>query len=108
MLPGLGGRLWSLRDTVAKRDLVFTNGRLEFANFALTGAWFAGGIEWNLGSTGHSTTTSRPVFAERAVQPWNRTADLGVGTYPRPGVLGGPADAGRPSVAAGLRPGPQS
>jgi hypothetical protein len=63
LLPGLGGRLWSLRDLVADRDLVFTNRRLQFANFALTDAWFAGGIEWNLGSTGHSTTTCRPVFA---------------------------------------------
>ena len=57
VLPGLGGRLWSLRDRVADRDLVFTNGRLQFANLALTDAWFAGGIEWNLGSTGHSATT---------------------------------------------------
>ena len=62
VLPGLGGRLWSLRDLVADRDLVYTNQRLQFANFALTDAWFAGGIEWNLGSTGHSATTSRSVF----------------------------------------------
>src|SRR5438046_5740376 len=54
VLPGLGGRLWSLHDLDAGRDLVFTNQRLQFANLALTGAWFAGGIEWNLGSTGHS------------------------------------------------------
>src|SRR5918995_4064219 len=46
VLPSLGGRLWSLRDRVADRDLVFTNRRLQFANFALTDAWFAGGIEW--------------------------------------------------------------
>ena len=85
MLPGLGGRLWSLRDLVAERDLVFTNGRLQFANFALTDAWFAGGIEWNLGSTGHSATTSRPVFAGSVpssrgaalrIWEWERTRDL--------------------------------
>jgi hypothetical protein len=85
VLPGLGGRLWSLRDRAAQRDLVFTNGRLQFANFALTDAWFAGGIEWNLGSTGHSTTTSRPVFAGRVpssrgvalrIWEWERTRDL--------------------------------
>ena len=63
VLPGLGGRLWSLRELVADRDLVFINRRLQFANFALTDAWFAGGIEWNLGSTGHATTTCRQVFA---------------------------------------------
>ena len=85
VLPTLGGRLWSLRDLLTDRDLVFTNQRLQFANFALTDAWFAGGIEWNLGSTGHSTTTSRPVFAGSVpssrgtglrIWEWERTRDL--------------------------------
>ena len=85
VLPSLGGRLWSLRELVADRDLVFTNRRLQFANFALTDAWFAGGIEWNLGSTGHSATTCRPVFAGRVpsargaalrIWEWERTRDL--------------------------------
>ncbi len=85
VLPGLGGRLWSLRDLAADRDLIFTNRRLQFANFALTDAWFAGGIEWNLGSTGHSATTSRPVFsgsvpsnrgAVLRIWEWERTRDL--------------------------------
>jgi tetratricopeptide (TPR) repeat protein len=85
VLPTLGGRLWSLRDVVSDRDLVFSNRRLQFANFALTDAWFAGGIEWNLGSTGHSATTSRPVFAGSVpsnrgtvlrIWEWERTRDL--------------------------------
>ncbi|HEX6757640.1 MAG TPA: DUF5107 domain-containing protein [Propionibacteriaceae bacterium] len=85
VLPRLGGRLWALRDLRADRDLVFTNRRLQFANFALTDAWFAGGIEWNLGSTGHSATTSRPVFAGSVpssrgaalrIWEWERTRDL--------------------------------
>jgi Domain of unknown function (DUF5107) len=85
VLPRLGGRLWSLRELVADRDLVFTNRRLQFANFALTNAWFAGGIEWNLGSTGHATTTCRPVFigsvpsdrgAALRIWEWERTRDL--------------------------------
>ena len=85
VLPGLGGRLWSLRDLAADRDVIFTNGYLQFANFALTDAWFAGGIEWNLGSTGHSATTSRPVFtgnvsssrgAALRIWEWERTRDL--------------------------------
>jgi hypothetical protein len=85
ILPGLGGRLWSLRDLVDDRDLVFNNPRLQFANFALTDAWFAGGIEWNLGSTGHSATTCRPVFAGSVssdrgaglrIWEWERTRDL--------------------------------
>jgi hypothetical protein len=85
VLPGLGGRLWSLRELVADRDLVFTNRRLQFANFALTDAWFAGGIEWNLGFTGHATSTCRPVFAGSVssyrgaalrIWEWERTRDL--------------------------------
>jgi Domain of unknown function (DUF5107) len=85
VLPGLGGRLWSLRDLANDRDLVFSNRRLQFANFALTDAWFAGGIEWNLGSTGHATTTSRRVFAGSVqstrgaalrIWEWERTRDL--------------------------------
>jgi hypothetical protein len=85
VLPSLGGRVWSLRELVADRDLVFTNRRLQFANFALTDAWFAGGIEWNLGSTGHAATTCRPVFAGSVssnrgaalrIWEWERTRDL--------------------------------
>ena len=95
VLPGLGGRLWSLRELVADRDLVFTNRRLQFANFALTDAWFAGGIEWNLGSTGprgHHVPTG--LRGQCVVQPRSCAADLGVGTHPRSGVLSRPADAG--------------
>ena len=108
MLPGLGGRLWSLRDLEAERDLVFTNRRLQFANFALTDAWFAGGdrVEPRLHRPlGHDEPTC--LRGQRAVQPWSRPADLGVGTHPRSCVLGRPADAGRPSVTARLRPRPQ-
>ena len=85
VLPGLGGRLWSLRDLAVDQDLLFTNRSLQFANFALTDAWFAGGIEWNLGSTGHSATTCRPVFtgsvsssrgAALRIWEWERTRDL--------------------------------
>jgi Domain of unknown function (DUF5107) len=85
VLPSLGGRVWSLRDLTVNRHLVFCNQRLQYANFALTDAWFAGGIEWNLGSTGHSATTSRPVFAGSVsssrgaalrIWEWERTRDL--------------------------------
>ena len=85
VLPQLGGRVWSLRDLATGRDLIFANPNLIFANLALTGAWFAGGIEWNLGSTGHAGTTCRPVFAgavetERGpllrLWEWERTRDL--------------------------------
>ncbi|GAB3488550.1 DUF5107 domain-containing protein [Flexivirga lutea] len=85
VLPGLGGRVWSLRDLRDDRELVLVPARLRFAGFALTDAWFAGGIEWNLGSTGHATTTCRPMHAAVVDSPtgqglrlweWERTRDL--------------------------------
>ncbi|GAB3434823.1 DUF5107 domain-containing protein [Phycicoccus ginsengisoli] len=85
VLPSLGGRVWSLVDHTRGRELLFVNPRLRFANFGLTDAWFAGGIEWNLGSTGHSTLSSRPVHAAVVEGPdgpvlrlweWERTRDL--------------------------------
>jgi hypothetical protein len=85
VLPTLGGRVWSLHDAPRGRELLFRNPVLQFANFGLTGAWFAGGIEWNLGSTGHTTLTCRPMHAAVVAGPggdvlrlweWERTRDL--------------------------------
>lgn len=85
VLPSLGGRVWSLRDLDHDRELLFVNPVLRFANFGLTDGWFAGGIEWNLGSTGHWTLSSRPLHAARIATPtgdglrlweWERTRDL--------------------------------
>ena len=85
VLPTLGGRVWSLHDLRADRELLLVPQRLRFAGFALTDAWFAGGIEWNLGSTGHATTTCRPMHAAVVDSPtgqalrlweWERTRDL--------------------------------
>jgi hypothetical protein len=85
VLPTLGGRVWSLVDHTRDRELLFVNPRLRFANFGLTDAWFAGGIEWNLGSTGHTTMSTRPVHAAGVDGPdgpvlrlweWERTRDL--------------------------------
>ncbi|MGW2222422.1 DUF5107 domain-containing protein [Nonomuraea sp. NPDC001684] len=85
LLPGWGGRLYSLvhRD---HGELLYRNPVLQPANFGLTGAWFSGGVEWNSGSTGHTTLTCRPVFAGEAEGPdgtpmvrvweWERTRDL--------------------------------
>jgi tetratricopeptide (TPR) repeat protein len=85
VLPTLGGRVWSLVDHGRDRELLFVNPRLRFANFGLTDAWFAGGIEWNLGSTGHATTSTRPMHTAVLDTPlgpvvrmweWERTRDL--------------------------------
>jgi tetratricopeptide (TPR) repeat protein len=62
-LPELGGRLWELFDKNAGKHLVHTGGAIQFANLALRNAWFAGGIEWNIGTRGHSPTTCSPLHA---------------------------------------------
>lgn len=64
-LPQLGGRLWSLYDKKNGKDLVYCNDSVKFANLALCNAWFAGGVEWNLGIKGHSPYTCRPLFAKK-------------------------------------------
>lgn len=63
VLLDLGGRLWSLRDLRDQTELLHTPGVIQFANLALRNAWFAGGVEWNLGVTGHWPLTCEPVSA---------------------------------------------
>lgn len=60
-LPQLGGRLWELRDKASGKELLHTQEKIQFANLALRNAWFAGGIEYNTGTRGHSPTTSAPL-----------------------------------------------
>jgi hypothetical protein len=64
-LLGYGGRLWSLTHRPTGRELLFRNPVLQPANLALRDAWFAGGVEWNLGATGHWPLTCSPVHAGR-------------------------------------------
>jgi hypothetical protein len=60
-LPSLGGRLISLFDKTQNRELLYENKTVQFANLATRNAWFAGGIEWNIGQYGHSCFTSSDV-----------------------------------------------
>ncbi|NLG92003.1 MAG: DUF5107 domain-containing protein [Clostridiales bacterium] len=64
-LADYGGRLWSLFDKKAGRELLFTNPVLRIANLAIRNAWFSGGIEWNLGQFGHTCLTCEPMFFAR-------------------------------------------
>ncbi len=59
----LGGRLMSLVYKPLKRELLYQNPVFQPANLALRNAWFAGGIEWNVGQLGHTYHTCSPVFA---------------------------------------------
>ena len=62
-LPELGGRLMSLFHKPTNRELLYRNPVFQPANLAVRDAWFAGGIEWNVGQFGHAFHTCSPVFA---------------------------------------------
>jgi hypothetical protein len=64
-LIALGGRLWSLIDQRTGRELLHVNPVFRPANLALRNAWFAGGVEWNLGTTGHWPLTCAPLHVAR-------------------------------------------
>jgi tetratricopeptide (TPR) repeat protein len=86
VLPGLGGRIVSLLHKPTGRELLYRNPVVQPANFALNGAWYSGGIEWNIGATGHTTLSCAPLHAARVPGPdgtdmlrlweWERLRDL--------------------------------
>ncbi|MFG2884269.1 DUF5107 domain-containing protein [Streptomyces sp. NPDC048297] len=86
VLPGLGGRVASLVHLPTGRELLYRNPVFQPANFALNGAWYSGGIEWNIGATGHTTLSCAPLHAARVPAPdggemlrlweWERLRDL--------------------------------
>ncbi|MFJ6081037.1 DUF5107 domain-containing protein [Streptomyces sp. NPDC092369] len=86
VLPGLGGRVASLFHKPTGRELLYRNPVFQPANFALNGAWYSGGIEWNIGATGHTTLSVAPLHAARVPAPdggemlrlweWERLRDL--------------------------------
>ncbi|MFJ5810633.1 DUF5107 domain-containing protein [Streptomyces sp. NPDC093093] len=63
VLPGLGGRIHSLVHLPTGRELLYRNPVFQPANFALNGAWFSGGVEWNIGATGHGALACAPLHA---------------------------------------------
>ncbi|MFF3655061.1 DUF5107 domain-containing protein [Streptomyces olivochromogenes] len=86
VLPGYGGRVVSLFHKPSQRELLYRNPVVQPACFALNGAWFSGGIEWNIGATGHTTLSCAPVHAARVPAPdggemlrlweWERLRDV--------------------------------
>jgi len=63
VLPEFGGRVHSLYDKKAERQLLFTNPVIQPGNLAIRNAWLSGGIEWNIGNHGHTYTTCDNVYA---------------------------------------------
>ncbi|MFG3489826.1 DUF5107 domain-containing protein [Streptomyces sp. NPDC047972] len=86
VLPGLGGRLHSLHHKPTGRELLYRNPVFQPAAFALNGAWFSGGVEWNIGATGHTALSCSPLHAAVVRAPdggpmlrlweWERLRDL--------------------------------
>ena len=61
-LPGYGGKLHSLFDKEAGRELLFSNPVLQAGNLSVRNAWISGGVEWNCGIIGHNPFTCSSVF----------------------------------------------
>ncbi|MDI9497154.1 MAG: DUF5107 domain-containing protein [Bacillota bacterium] len=59
--PQYGGKLWNLHDRTTGRDLLHANPVFQPANLALRNAWTSGGVEWNIGMTGHTPFTLSPL-----------------------------------------------
>ncbi|MFF8960683.1 DUF5107 domain-containing protein [Streptomyces sp. NPDC014894] len=86
VLPGLGGRVHSLHHKPSDRELLYRNPVFQPAGFALNGAWYSGGIEWNIGATGHTALSVAPLHAAVVPAPdggemvrlweWERLRDL--------------------------------
>lgn len=68
-LPELGGRLWSLFDKKANRELLYCNPVFQPGNLALRNAWFSGGVEFNVSIKGHNPLTCDKLFAQKIILP---------------------------------------
>jgi len=62
ILPELGGRLYSLYDKVARREVFYRNHVVKYGLVGLRGAWISDGVEFNF-PNGHTTLTVSPVAA---------------------------------------------
>ena len=62
-VPEAGGKLWSLFDKDAGRELLLANHVYRPAYLALRNAWASGGVEWNSGAIiGHHPYTCSQIF----------------------------------------------
>lgn len=60
-----GCRLISLIDKTTDNELLFANRSIQVANLSTRDAWFAGGIEWNIGQYGHAFSSMDKLHATK-------------------------------------------
>jgi tetratricopeptide (TPR) repeat protein len=68
ILPQMDGRVYSLYDKVAKREVLYRNNVIKYGMVGLRGAWISGGIEFNF-PNGHTTDTVSPVASRFLENP---------------------------------------
>lgn len=61
IFPEIGGKIWSVFDKVAGKEMFYDNEVVKFRDISLRGPWTSGGIEFNYGVVGHSPGCSFPV-----------------------------------------------
>lgn len=61
IFPQIGGKVWSIFDKTAGRELVYDNDVVKFRDISLRGPWTSGGIEFNYGVIGHAPSCASPV-----------------------------------------------
>lgn len=60
VLPELGGRVYSVFDKLAQREVFYKNNVVKFSPLAIRGAFFSGGMEFSF-PVAHAPTTADPV-----------------------------------------------
>ena len=61
IFPEIGGKIWSVIDKRSGKEMFYGNKVVKFRDISLRGPWTSGGIEFNYGVIGHSSSCSFPV-----------------------------------------------
>jgi tetratricopeptide (TPR) repeat protein len=77
VLPQLGGRVYSVFDKIAGREVFYKNPVVRFSPLAMRGAFFSGGVEFSF-PVAHAPTTASPVnWVLRQNEDGSATASVG-------------------------------
>lgn len=61
IFPEIGGKVWSVFDKTAGKEMFYDNDAVKFRDIAMRGPWTSGGIEFNYGVIGHAPSCAHPV-----------------------------------------------